>query len=247
MRGLIINTKSELLKLLQKKKYLVITILGALICILRLGGSMLITKLSGGEIVIRTNLMGEMLSFVADILVPLVLFMAVCDLFANEIQEDSMKASLMRPVSRFKVMTSKALASFLIGCIVMLAMFTVCFLIQLISGMGIKNAHQALLAYIIDMIPFLALVAMAVFINMLSKSPTLSMLLCIVVYIFFKYLNLYVSPIGQMVFTAYSQWHKILIGTSLPFGALCNKAGILFGSVLILYTASYIIFDRKDF
>lgn len=247
MRALLLSTKSEFRKLTFRKKYLVITILGALVCILRLGGSMLITKLSGGEIVIRTNLMTEMLGFIMDILVPMVLFMAVCDLFSSEIQEDNMKAALMRPLTRFKVMLSKSLAAVLIGCAVTVAMFFICLLIQIVSGGGIKNAPLTFVAYVIDMVPFFALVAMATFINMLTKSPTLSMLLCIAIYIFFKYLNIYVSPYGQMVFTAYSQWHKIWIGSSLPFGALCNKVGILFGSVLILYTASYIIFDRKDF
>mgnify|MGYP000358695056 FL=1 len=49
--------------------------------------------------------------------------MAVTDLFASEVQEDSMKASLLRPLTRFKVMTSKSLAVFVLGCMVTLAMF----------------------------------------------------------------------------------------------------------------------------
>lgn len=247
MKALILNTKSELQKLLMKKKYLVIAILGALVCILRLGGNVLISRLSRGEVVIKSNLIMEMLGFVADILVPLIVFMAVTDLFASEVQEDTLKASLMRPLTRFKVMTSKSAAVFLLGCMTMLAMFVVCFVIQLLSGNNLSTVLITLAAYIIDMIPVIALVAMAVLINMISKSPTLAMLLCIVVYIFFKYLNFYVSPIGQLVFTAYSQWHKIWIGTLLPFGTLAAKIGILFGSVLILYTLSYIIFDSKDY
>lgn len=247
MRALILNTKSELQKLLTKKKYFVITILSAIVCILRLGGNLLVSKISGGEFVIKSNLIMEMLGFVTIILVPLVVFMAVMDLFASEMQEDTLKASLMRPLTRFKVMTSKSLAAFLIGCLVMLAMFVVCFVIQFISGNSLANVPATLAAYLIDMLPIAALVAMAVFINMISKSPTLAMLLCIVVYIFFKYLNFYVSPLGQMIFTAYSQWHKIWIGSLLPIGALSAKVGILFGSVLILYTLSYIIFDKKDY
>lgn len=247
MKALILNTKSELQKLLTKKKYFVITILSAVICILRLGGNLLVSKISGGEFVIKSNLIMEMLGFVTIILVPLVVFMAVTDLFASEMQEDTLKASLMRPLTRFKVMTSKSLAAFLIGCLVMLAMFVVCFVIQFISGNSLANVPATLAAYLIDMLPIAALVAMAVFINMISKSPTLAMLLCIVVYIFFKYLNFYVSPLGQMIFTAYSQWHKIWIGSLLPIGALSAKVGILFGSVLILYTLSYIIFDKKDY
>lgn len=247
MRVLLLNTKSEFLKLINKKKYLVITILSALICLMRLGGSMLITKVSRGELVIKGNLISSMLSFVADILVPLVVFMAVTDLFSSEMQEDTFKESLMRPLTRFKVMISKCAGVWLLSCAVMLVMFIACFIMQIISGNGLGGTLHMLSAYLIDMIPVIALIGLALFINAISKSPTLAMLLCIVVYIFFKYLNLYVSPFGQMIFTAYSQWHKIWLGSTLPIGALASKLGILFGSVLILYTASYIIIENKDF
>lgn len=247
MNALILNTKSEIKKLLTKKKYIVLTVIGALICLIRLGGNVLIAKVSGGEVVIKSNLIMEMIGFVIDILVPLVVFMAVTDLFASEVQEDTLKASLMRPLTRLKVMTSKSLAAFTLGCGVILVMFAVCLVIQIISGNSLASVPATFAAYVIDMIPVFSLVAMALLINMIAKSPTLAMLLCIVVYIFFKYLNFYVSPYGQMIFTAYSQWHKIWIGSLLPFGTMLSKVGILFGSVLILYTLSYIIFDKKDY
>ena len=111
MKALILNTGSELKKLLMKKKYLVLTVLGAIICILRIGGNVLVSKITGGEVVIKSNLIMEMVGFVFDILVPLIIFMAVTDLFASEVQEDSMKASLLRPLTRFKVMTSNVIGS----------------------------------------------------------------------------------------------------------------------------------------
>ena len=241
MKALILNTGSELKKLLMKKKYLVLTVLGAIICILRIGGNVLVSKITGGEVVIKSNLIMEMVGFVFDI------FMAVTDLFASEVQEDSMKASLLRPLTRFKVMTSKSLAVFVLGCMVTLAMFVISLIVQIVSGNSLRSVPITFAAYLIDMIPLIAIVSMALLINMISKSPTLAMLLCIVVYVFFKYLNYYITPVGQMVFTAYSQWHKIWIGNVLPFTALISKIGILFGSILILYTLSYIIFDSKDY
>lgn len=241
------NTQSELLRLASKKKYLVITILSALICLIRLGSVLLVGKLTGGQLMIKSNLMASMLSFVTGILVPLVVFMAVTDLFAAEVQEDTLKASLLRPLTRFKVMMSKCAGVWLLSCAIMLVMFCICFVMQLISGNGLGSTGHLFAAYMIDMIPVIALIGMALLINMVSKSPTLAMLLCIVVYVFFKYLNLYVSPIGQMVFTAYTQWHKIWLGSTLPIGALTAKIGILCGSVLILYTSSYIILEKKDF
>ena len=244
MKALILNTGSELKKLLMKKKYLVLTVLGAIICILRIGGNVLVSKITGGEVVIKSNLIMEMVGFVFDILVPLIIFMAVTDLFASEVQEDSMKASLLRPLTRFKVMTSKSLAVFVLGCMVTLAMFVISLIVQIVSGNSLRSVPITFAAYLINMIPLIAIVSMALLINMISKSPTLAMLLCIVVYVFFKY---YITPVGQMVFTAYSQWHKIWIGNVLPFTALISKIGILFGSILILYTLSYIIFDSKDY
>lgn len=247
MKAILRNAVSELYKLIIKKKYIVITIIGALVCVLRLGGSVLVAKVSGGDVVIKSNLIMEMIGFTVDILVPLVVFMAVTDLFASEVQEDTIKASLMRPMTRFKVMTSKSLAALILGAAVLVAMFAICLVMQILSGNGLGALPHTFASYLIDIIPIMSLVAMAVLINMLSKSPTLAMLLCIVVYAVFKYMNYYVSPVGQMVFTAYSQWHRIWIGTSLPVTALLSKMGILFGSVLILYTVSYIIFDRKDY
>ena len=47
MKALILNTGSELKKLLMKKKYLVLTVLGAIICILRIGGNVLVSKITG--------------------------------------------------------------------------------------------------------------------------------------------------------------------------------------------------------
>lgn len=70
MKALILNIGSELKKLLMKKKYLVLTVLGAIICILRIGGNILVSKITGGEVVIKSNLIMEMVGFVFDILVP---------------------------------------------------------------------------------------------------------------------------------------------------------------------------------
>lgn len=113
-----------------------------------------------------------------------------------------MKASLLRPLTRFKVMTSKSLAVFVLGCMVTLAMFVISLIVQIVSGNSLRSVPITFAAYLINMIPLIAIVSMALLINMISKSPTLAMLLCIVVYVFFKYLNYYITPVGQMVFTA---------------------------------------------
>lgn len=246
MNTLILNTKNEFYKLISKKKYLVILIIGAIVCAVRVGGTLLISKISHGMVNVKSNMVMEMLPLCTDILIPLITFMAVTDLFSSEVQEDNIKAVLLCPVSRFKVMTSKALAVLSLGAVYMAAYFIVCAVFQSLSGTKFPAAHTAA-AYLIDIIPVIALIFMAVLINMISKSPSLAMLLCIGIYAVFKYMNYFVTPFGQLIFTAYSQWHKLWLGATLPLGAMISKVGILFGSILTLYTISYIIFDRKDF
>ena len=50
-----------------------------------------------------------------------------------------MKASLLRPLTRFKVMTSKSLAVFVLGCMVTLAMFVISLIVQIVSGKQFKK------------------------------------------------------------------------------------------------------------
>ena len=84
-----------------------------------------------------------------------------------------MKASLLRPLTRFKVMTSKSLAVFVLGCMVTLAMFVISLIVQIVSGNSLRSVPITFAAYLIDMIPLIAIVSMALLINMISKSPTI--------------------------------------------------------------------------
>lgn len=248
MNILMRNTKNEFYKLITKKKYIVLLLISAGVCFLRYGGTMLIEKISDGHVKIRSNIMLELLPFVAEIIVPLVLFMSVTDLFLSEIQEDSLKAALMRPITRFKVMTSKIFAAFFMGVIYFVVMFLVCTVVQFISGGRIAPIIlPTALAYLIDLVPLFCVVLMGTLINMLAASPSLAMLLCIGVYALMKYLNYFVSPFGQVIFTAYLGWHKLWIGTALPIYALLANILVIFGTMLIFYTLSYILFDRKEF
>lgn len=248
MNTLLKNTQNEFSKLMSRKKYIVLLALSACVCFLRYGGSVLIDKLSGGSVKIRSNIMLELLPFVAEIIVPLVIFMSVTDLFLGEMQEDSLKAVLMRPITRLKVMTSKIFASYFMAIVYFAVMFIVCCIVQLMTGGRMAAVIlPSALAYIIDLVPVFGVVLMGVLINMIAASPSLAMLLCIGIYALMKYLNFFAAPLGQIIFTAYLGWHKLWIGTVLPIHALCANILVIFSTMLIFYTISYILFDRKDF
>ena len=247
MNAFMLSTRAELSKLLSKKKYIVFTALCALVSLIYIAVPAALSRISGGHFSLRPNIVMLMLGVVTDILVPLIAFMAVTDLFATEAHDDTMKLAIMRPITRLGLMLSKSLAAFVMAAVSALAVFVVCLVMQLVSGGSLRYAGAALGAYLIDLIPAAAVVGMAVLINVIVQKPPLAMLLCMGVYAFFKYLNYYVSPAGQMIFTAYSQWHRIWIGRALPVGALASKAGIVSGSLLLLFAVAYVIFDKKDY
>lgn len=239
--------KNEFTKLILKKKYLVLLIIMAVLCIGRVGISFILSKVMNGNVVSRT-IITDMLPLFAEIFVPLIIFMASTDLLATEMHDLSIKATLMRPATRFKILLSKLLAVFTLGGLFYLCSFVITALLQLIFGkITFEYAGLSFIAYIIDMITMFILVLFAGAINMISKTPTLSMFLAIILYALMKYLNYFSPAINSMLFTSLLEWHKLWIGDTIPFIPMLTKIGILFGSGTLLFTLSYLLFDKKEY
>lgn len=239
--------KNELIKLFSKKKYIVLLIIALLICAGREGMNLILSKLTHTDIK-SANMIMEMFPFFAEVYVPLVVFMAVCDLLSSEMHDLTIKASLLRPVTRFKLLSAKMLSSFIMGAVFYVFILAVCAAMQGVFGeLTASYLFKSTAAYLIDLVPLFVLVLFAALINMLCKTPTLSMFMTIVGYAVLKYCN-YFSPIlNSMLFTSYMQWHKLWIGSIIPFGALFTKVCIIVGTSLLLYTSDYILFDKKEY
>lgn len=245
MSNFMFALKKELFKLVHKRKYIVLTIIGVLISLGRWGGSALIAKLSNGYVNIKANIGLEMLPFAVEILIPVIIFMAVSDLFTHEYSSDTLKMSLLQPVSRFKLLSAKAAAVLVMSAVILLIMYVVNTAIQIFSGGNSNNTLITLAAYIIDIIPLIGVAFLGVLINVSLKGPTSATLLSLAVYGVMKYMGLYVSGADSFLFTASAKLHIMLLGQPLPLHVIMYKFGILAGSILILYSLSYIIFERK--
>lgn len=251
MRVLLANYKNELCKLFAKKKYIVLLIIAAVICSFNVIISRLIELISKGIVPsIPSDIAMGMIGFFAEIFIPLVVFMAVTDLFSTEMHMLTIKAVLMRPISRMKIIISKALAAFTMGVAYFGAVLIMSSILEIIFGSAstmFSHFGATLLSYLVDLVPLLVLTLLGVLINMLCKGSTLSMLLCIALYAAMKYCYYFIPSIGNALFTAYMQWHKLWVGSTLPFGAMASKIGLLVGSGIILFTGSCVLFDKKEF
>lgn len=243
------NYLNELYKLAVKKKYIVFLVIAVMICFFKVGVSWAVSAVSKGEIALRSsNIAMTMLPFFAELYIPLVAFMAVTDLFCTEFHDNTIKSVLMRPIERWKIIVTKLMAAMTVCAAYYAVLFVFCTLLEFIFGVpSAGRIGAAFASYMLDIIPLGIVALMTVLVNMITKSTTLAMFLSIVVYAFFKIVYIFGSGIGSMLFSSYMQWHKLWIGVTLPVMALGMKIGILVGWAIILYTVSYILFERKEF
>ena len=104
MKKYLVCTGNEWTKLIHKKKYIVFLLIGVFLSMFNILGKLLISKLIGGSLsFIPSGASMSMITLFINFLIPLISMMAVCDLFSTEFQDQTIKAVLLRPISRFKI------------------------------------------------------------------------------------------------------------------------------------------------
>lgn len=249
MQQFIANLKNEGFKLRKRKKYWVFLILGCAVSMasaLRLLIANYITDGAVSREAILGGLMNSNLFFVIILFLPLMAIMASCDLFVGEEVDHTIRFSLMRPVRREKLFFSKALAVFLLCAIDLAVIFVVTTLTQLILGGGAGGIASSFGACVLDLIPLAVLVLFFTLVNQLARSSSLTVLLCVVLYLGLLALGTYMPSVGGLVFVGYMRWHNLWIGTTLPFLAMLTRIGLLAGYALIFACGGYLLFERKE-
>ena len=226
----------EFKKLAVRKKYIVLSVIAAVICVATMLALGLANRLVGTSDI----------SMFVSVFVPLVAMMAVCDLFSTEYHSLSIKAQLMRPVTRFAVYIAKILAPLVLSAIVLAAMFIVAAICSAFGG-GADGLLYVFGAYMIDLIPIFILILMAAFINQLTKSPTSAMFLCIVIYVAAKASGFFSAAGSNLLFTSYTEWHRLWLGATLPLGALVAKSALMLGYGITFFSGGYLLFLKKEF
>ena len=101
-------------------------------------------------------------------------------------------------------------------------------------------------ACLLDLIPLAVLILFFCLINQLVKGPSLTVLLCVVLYVVFIALGTYMPAIGGLLFTGYLRWHNLWIGVTLPFHSLLSRIGLLAGYGLVFGCGGFLLFERKE-
>lgn len=236
------------MKLSSRKKYIVFLIIETLICALAMLLQALIARLSRGAVQLGTfGMTFGLLGFFIRFYIPLIIFMAAGDLFSGEAHDGSMRAALLRPISRFKLYLAKIAAVFILAAVYLAALFIVTAILEICAGGTFRTLWTGLWSYALDVIPLAVLVLMASLICQLAHGPTLAMLVSIVVYAGLVLAGIFVPQLGGMLFTSYASWHNLWIGSMLPLSALVPKVALLAGYSTVMLCSGYLLFERRDF
>lgn len=249
MRTFTASLQNELKKLVTRKKFIVFLVIEILICLLCGLINFAIGKVSLGMIstsLILSNMPMTLLSFFIQIYIPLIIFMASCDLFVAEVHDGTIRATLMRPVSRFKQYFSKVVAILILAAVYMATLFLITTIIKGMSTHSVADIGENFLAYLLDLIPLIVLILFAAMLNQFFNSPSLSIFLCIIIFIGLYIFGIFVPQMSGLLFTGYLQWHNLWLGITIPFHAIINKMGILLGYGIIFGCIGYYFYERRE-
>lgn len=239
------GVRNEIVKLLSLKKYRALLLLTGIIGIF----TALLGKAAKGLIgLLSTNMPNTVLSISTGFILPLMIAMAVADLFTAEQENGSIKAVITRPISRISIFTTKILAIilYIILALLVCLMTSVIFSI-LFNGIGSINIIETFLAYAVSIVPMLPIILFAAAVSQLCKSSSSTVMLSVFGYIIIVAVSTIFPSINQMLFTSYTGWYKLFIGATMPVTNILNVLVLLIAYTMILFGVSSWAFEKKEY
>ena len=250
MRNLYANTLNETLKMLYKRKNMAILVVSALIPALTAGLISLAQNQAQVSVFRFSDYPILILGLFTNVLLPLFVFMWVADTFAGEVGDNTLKITLLRPITRYKAYISKISAVEILILITLL----VAGLSALLSGIGLGESapltagglFKLLLVYLMAAVPLLALAIAAAFIAQFFKGGSGALVTSVFVYLLARTLPVVVPGFAKVSLFSYLDWHWLWLGNSLSADKIGFALLIIFSSSLIFFAAGAYLFDTRD-
>ena len=241
---------NEIEKLYKKKKALAAVLLSLAMIVI---GQLIIVGVRSGFGIRGTGSVEFpmlVLSFAVNSILPLFTALVAIDSFSGEFSLNSMRITLTRPVSRFKIFTAKIVAIVLF----ILAMLLLLLVFSMLAGF-IFNTNSATLdsltrtvfSYFVSLLPMVVLALGIVFLANLFKSGISVFFVSILAFIALKVLGVIFSRYSSLFMTTQLDWYNLFMVNSFPLGKIVRQFLIMVGSGIMLFTAGFYLFDKKEF
>lgn len=179
-------------------------------------------------------------------LFPLFTAFVCIDMFAGEFADHTIKFTLTGQASRIKVYLGKILAiAVFIICNLLLVMI-LSIVASLFINSNIPNFLNILIYYIMAFFPIFIFALAVVFISNVTWGTISAFMLSIFVFLLFNGLNLVFPQIRSFLFTSSFDWYRLILGSYINYSKIFRVFLILFGYGIMLFTAGYYLFEKKD-
>lgn len=190
------------------------------------------------------------LSIFVNTVLPLFTALVTIDCFSGEFSQNTMKIAITRPVTRLKFFTAK-ICSILVFILVNL-LFVLIF--SIIAGVlfnsnsfSVHGIIRIIISYLVTLMPMLVLVMIIIFFTNIIKSGIGVFFLTILIFLVFKALGIVFSGYSSLFFTSMLDWYNLWLMDKLPMAKIFRQFMLMLSYVIILFTGSYYLFDKKEF
>lgn len=241
---------NELEKLYKKKKVLVAALVSLIFIIL---GQLSIIVLRNGFGVRGTSSVEFpilVLSVVINTILPLFTALVTIDSFSGEFNQNTMKIAITRPITRLKFFTAKIVSIILfifINLLFVMLFSTLTGFIFNSSSYTLQGVTRILLSYLVTLIPMTVFSLVIVLLANILRSGISVFFVSILIFIAFKALGLIFSSYSGLLFTSMMNWYTLWIMDSISFMKILRQFMMMCSYVILLFTGSYYLFDKKDF
>lgn len=242
------NTINETQKIFVQRKTKGFLVFTFIIPIVVAGALNYVQNKLGMNILSETDFSFLLLDWFTSMILPLFIFMVASDLFVGEVSAGTLKLTLVRPISRFKVHVSKILAMG-ISIIIQLAIMWLTSLAVgslVFHGWSVRDFFQVWLGYALDFIPMFTLGVFAVLIGQFLTSTSGAFALCTVLFVIAKISVIFFPSLNAFLFTSYTDWHSLWIDSSAPESNLIDVTLVILSSMFLFFTIGYYRFDTKE-
>lgn len=239
------STRNEIEKLSGKKKVWMLPILGVLLTALSTWGLMRLKSGTGILPISPEQYPILILGWFTSVILPLFIVMAVSDLYSGEQTERTIKLALLKPITRFKLYMSKQLAigAYIIG--------TLLFVFLLSTGAsfligGTPALLGALVAFGVAVVPMLLVAFTVGLIAQFFKSGSGVMVFSILALLGSQALAVVQPRFSDFLISSYLNWHMLFVGAGASGGRIITLFMFMVSYSIIMLTAGYYLFDRKE-
>lgn len=240
---------NEAVKLVKKKK-MVASVIFSILAVLT--GQTAVTAIKHGmglRVVGSTEFPLVVLSIISYTILPLFAAFVAIDMFNGEFSANTMKLTLMRPVSRFGVFLAKVsnLALFIAGNLALVMVLSLLaglmFNMTTVSFIGMI---RVILSYAATFLPIFVFSLLVVCLANVIRGGLAVFFLSVVAFLVLWVLGVVFSAYSSFFITSMFDWYTLWIADHLNVFKILRQAMIMLGCGIMLFTAGFYWFDRKE-